>query len=159
MSVSRGRFIRLTSTSAVAAAATSAESASAATSAAIRKASAFEVGKPVNFFYPDNQSPAVAIRMSRPVDGGVGPNKDIVAYSQICVHKGCPVGYDSGREIFVCPCHYTVYDPAKEGAVVIGQATTSLPRIVLHYDAATGDVTATGVDGLLYGRFDDAKMS
>lgn len=164
MSVSRGRFIRLTSTGAVAAATaaatTDAESASAAGShVPIGKASAFQVGKPVGFNYPDELSPAIAVRMSHPVEGGAGPNGDIVAYSKICVHRGCPVNYDSGREIFVCPCHYSVYDASKEGEVIVGHATTSLPRIVLAYDSATGDIVATGVDGLLYGRFNDAKLS
>jgi arsenite oxidase small subunit len=166
MSVSRSRFLRLTSTSAVAVTAVAATavvdepSASAATShKSIGKASSFVVGKPVDFMFPDDGSPAIAVRMSHPVEGGVGPNRDIVAYSRICVHKGCPVRYDSTREIFVCPCHYTTYDATKEGAVVIGQATTSLPRILLHYDPGTGDVTPTGVDGLLYGRFNDSKLS
>lgn len=164
MSVSRGRFLRLTSTSAVAAAGVTAATESAAVSApatraTIGKASAFQVGTQVSFTYPDAQSPAIAVRMSHPVEGGVGPGRDIVAYSRICVHKGCPVNYDASREIFVCPCHYSVYDASKEGEVVVGHATTSLPRILLHYDAATGDIVATGVDGLLYGRFNDAKLS
>ena len=97
--------------------------------------------------------------MSAPPEGGVGPHGDIVAYSRICVHKGCPVNYDASREIFVCPCHYSVYDASKTGEVIVGHATTSLPRITLEYDRATGEIVATGVDGLLYGRFNDAKLS
>jgi arsenite oxidase small subunit len=164
MPVSRGRFLRLTSSGAVAAAGAAAATEAAVLSAPdarviVGKATGFQVGKQVSFTYPDSQSPAVAVRVSHPVEGGVGPGRDIVAYSRICVHKGCPVNYDASREIFVCPCHYSVYDAGKEGEVVVGHATTNLPRILLHYDAATGDVVATGVDGLLYGRFNDAKLS
>lgn len=161
MSVSRSRFIRLTSTSAVAAAAAAVgeeRNAVAAQSTAIGKASSFTVGKPVDFTYPDASSPAIAIKLSHPVEGGVGPNSDIIAYSRICVHKGCPVNYDSSREVFVCPCHYSVYDPSKTGEVVIGHATTKLPRITLHYDASSGDIVATGIQGLLYGRFNNEPM-
>ena len=165
MSVSRSRFLRLTSTSAVAAAAaatvaaTEEQTASAAAShVTIGKASSFVVGRPVDFNFPDESSPAIAVRLSHQIDGGVGPNHDIVAYSRICVHKGCPVNYDSNREIFVCPCHYSVYDASKTGEVVIGHATTKLPRIVLHYDAASGEISAAGVDGLLYGRFNDEAL-
>ncbi len=164
MSVSRGRFLRLTSTTAVAAAtaaaATEAESAPAVSQhTPVGKAASFEVGKPVSFNYPDDRSPAIAVRMSHPVEGGVGPHHDIIAYSKICVHRGCPVNYDSTREIFVCPCHYSVYDASKEGEVIVGHATTSLPRILLNHDGATDEIVATGVDGLLYGRFNDAKLS
>jgi len=35
---------------------------------------------------------------------------------------------------------------------VCGQAPTSLPRIVLEYNAKTDTVTAVAVDGLIYGR-------
>jgi arsenite oxidase small subunit len=164
MSVSRGRFLRLTSTSAVAAAAVAAVTEPKDVSAApshksVGKESSFAVGKPVDFNFPDEHSPAIAVRLSHPIEGGVGPNHDIVAYSRICVHKGCPVNYDSGREVFVCPCHYSVYDASKTGEVVIGHATTKLPRITLHYDAANGEVVATGVQGLLYGRFNDRPVS
>lgn len=162
MSVSRGRFLRLTSTGTVAAATATVvteRSAEAATSHVVGKAASFQVGKPIDFNYPDSHSPAIAVRMSHAVEGGVGPNRDIIAYSKICVHRGCPVGYDSTREIFVCPCHYSVYDASKTGEVIVGHATTKLPRIVLNYDAASGDIIATGVDGLLYGRFNDAPLS
>lgn len=162
MPVSRRRFLRIASTSAAAAGMTAAVGVERAESAAPRvvvgKASSFVVGKPVAFNYPDQSSPSIAVRMSAPLKGGVGPHGDIVAYSRICVHKGCPVNYDAGREIFVCPCHYSVYDASKTGEVIVGHATTSLPRITLDFDQATGEILATGVDGLLYGRFNDAKI-
>lgn len=119
----------------------------------------FQVGKPVFFQFPDASAPAIAVRLSKPISGGVGPGGDIVAYSQLCVHKGCPVNYVADREIFMCPCHYSAYDAGKTGAVIIGHATTKLPRITLTYDASTDAITATGIEGLVYGRVNDAKLA
>jgi len=84
------------------------------------------------------------------VTGGIGPNKDIVAYSMLCTHKGCPLNYLADRQMLVCPCHWSSFDPAKGGRLVIGQASQSLPSVQL--DVADGMVRATGVDGLIYGR-------
>ena len=119
---------------------------------AVGKAGAMPVNQAVNFTYPDNSSPCAAIRMGAAVPGGVGPNKDIVAYSTMCTHMGCPVNYDGGTKTFKCPCHYSIFDPENSGQMVCGQATEDLPRIALEYDAKTDSVTAVGVDGLIYGR-------
>lgn len=113
-------------------------------------------GMPVNqvasFSYPDSSSPCAAIRMGAPVPGGVGPNKDIVAFSTLCTHMGCPVTYDGGTKTFKCGCHFSIFDPENGGQMVCGQATEDLPRVMLDYDAKTDTVSATGIDGLIYGR-------
>lgn len=110
------------------------------------------VGQAVAFSYPDAASPCTAIRMGAPVEGGVGPGRDIVAYSTLCTHMGCPVAFDAKSRCFKCHCHYSSFDAEKAGQMVCGQATENLPRIVLEYDAASGTVTAVGVSGLIYGR-------
>ncbi len=84
--------------------------------------------------------------------GGVGPDRDIVAYSTMCTHMGCPVAFDSGTNTFKCGCHYSMFDAEKSGQMICGQATENLPRIRLDYNAQTGAITATGIDGMLYGR-------
>ena len=137
---------------------TTAEAPSPPPPVAVAKAKSFQVGKAVAFQYPDAQAPALAVKMGQKVEGGVGPDGDIVAYSQLCVHRGCPVSYHAGTRTFVCPCHYSVYDPERSGQLVIGHATTNLPRITLAYDASSDDVTATGVQGLIYGRSDNGKL-
>lgn len=119
---------------------------------AVGKAGAMPVNQVVSFNYPDPSSPCVAIRMGNPVPGGVGPNKDIVAYSIYCTHMGCPVAYDGSTRTFKCGCHFTVFDPETQGQMVCGQATENLPMIRLDYDAKTDSVMASGVDGLIYGR-------
>jgi len=119
---------------------------------AVGKANAMPVNQPVSFTYPDASSPCQAIRMGKPVEGGVGPNKDIVAYSTMCTHMGCPVAYDGNTRVFKCGCHYSMFDAENLGQMVCGQATEDLPRVQLSYDAKTDTVTAIGVDGLIYGR-------
>jgi arsenite oxidase small subunit len=118
----------------------------------VGKAGGMPVNQAVSFTYPDPSSPCYAIRMGSAVPGGVGPNKDIVAYSAMCTHMGCPVAYDGGTRTFKCGCHYSIFDPENGGQMVCGQATEDLPRVQLSYDAKTDTVTAVGIDGLLYGR-------
>ncbi|MFN3545461.1 MAG: arsenate reductase (azurin) small subunit [Thiobacillus sp.] len=119
---------------------------------AIGKAIGMKVNVPVAFNYPDASSPCQAIKMGQPVPGGVGPDRDIVAYSILCTHQGCPTSYDSKDRCFKCPCHYSIFDAEKSGQMVCGQAPTNLPRIVLEYNAKNDTVTAVAVDGLIYGR-------
>jgi arsenite oxidase small subunit len=119
---------------------------------AVGKAAAMPVNQAVAFMYPDSSSPCVALRMGAPVPGGVGPNKDIVAFSTLCTHMGCPVSYDGGTKTFKCGCHFSIFDPENGGQMVCGQATEDLPRVMLDHDARTDTVTAVGIDGLIYGR-------
>jgi arsenite oxidase small subunit len=161
--VSRGRFISASTAAAAIAglvnSPASAEPVPRPHRTSLGKARHFAIGKPVNFTYPDKDAPALAVRLSSAIPGGVGPGGDIVAYSQLCVHKGCPVSYSAETEVFVCPCHYSVYDADKAGEVVIGHATTKLPRILLAYDPSTDEITATGVQGVIYGRSSGASLA
>lgn len=118
----------------------------------VGKAGSMPVNQVVNFSYPDASSPCAAIRMGNPVQGGVGPNMDIVAYSTLCTHMGCPVSYEGSSRTFKCGCHFSIFDPEHGGQMVCGQATEELPKIKLEYDAKTDSVKAVGVDGLIYGR-------
>jgi arsenite oxidase small subunit len=111
--------------------------------------SGLEVNRPVSFAYPLRSQPSVLIDLGRAVPEGVGPNQSIVAYSVLCQHMGCPVGYDAGIREFICPCHQTRYDPERLGSIVQGVATRALPRVLLEIRG--GAVFAVGVDGLIYG--------
>ena len=110
------------------------------------------VNAPVSFTYPDASSPCTAIKLGSRVPGGVGPEGDIVAYSSMCTHMGCPVTYDAATKVFKCPCHFSMFDAEKAGQMIAGQATENLPRVRLRYDEKTGTVSAVGIEGLLYGR-------
>lgn len=108
------------------------------------------VGAEIAFHYPDADSPAVLLRLDRPAEGGIGPDLSIVAYSILCTHKGCPVSFKKAHNMLLCGCHWSSFDPAKAGRLVIGQASEPLPQIKLA--VADGMVRAVGVSGLIYGR-------
>lgn len=118
----------------------------------IAKMGDLKVNEPLSFLYPDDSSPCVLIKKGKEVLAGAGPDKDIVAYSILCTHMGCPVMYDAAAETFKCPCHFSIFDPDKRGQMVCGQATENLPRIVLDYSESDGSIKAVAVDGLIYGR-------
>lgn len=119
---------------------------------AIAMAKGMKVNDPVTFTYPDAASPCIAIKTGNPVAGGIGPNRDIIAYSVQCTHQGCPVSYDPAAKSFKCPCHFSMFDAEKQGQVICGQAPTRLPQIVLEHDAKSDSVSAVSVIGLIYGR-------
>lgn len=118
----------------------------------VAKAAQLRDNVPVSFTFPDEASPCTLVKMGRPVPGGVGPGRDIVAYSTLCTHMGCPVSYDAGSRTFRCGCHFSTFDAELGGQMVCGQATENLPQVALQYDDRSGTVTATAVDGLIYGR-------
>ena len=160
MTVSRRDFFKIGGSVAAGAGLAAGVDAQAATATATLTYKPKSVGKaggmvsnaPVAFQFPDASSPCAAIKIGAPVPGGVGPNKDIVAYSTLCTHMGCPVAYDAGKRTFNCACHFSMFDAEKGGQMICGQATENLPRIVLEYNDKTDTVTAVSVDGLIYGR-------
>ncbi len=112
--------------------------------------SEIQLGSQLLFEYPDNQSPAIMLRLDGPIEGGVGPDQSIVAYSLLCTHKGCPVSWNPEQKMLICPCHWSSFDPALKGRMIIGQASQGLAQITLRI--ADGSVSAVGVDGMIYGR-------
>ncbi|MDR3475843.1 MAG: arsenate reductase (azurin) small subunit, partial [Devosia sp.] len=106
---------------------------------------------PVNIAYPDNDSPGILLKLGVKVDGGVGPDGDVVAYSVLCPHKGYPLAYSQSDRTLSCPGHYSRFDVEKAGQEIWGHATQNLAQFVLRVDAK-GDVYAEGVDELIYGR-------
>lgn len=116
----------------------------------IAKLAEIAKGAEISFEYPDERSPAVLLRLAAPAHGGIGPDNSIVAFSALCTHKGCPVAYRADRGMFICPCHWSTFDPSKSGSLVIGQASEPLPQIRLQVN--NGIVQAVGIEGLIYGR-------
>lgn len=107
--------------------------------------------EPFEVAYPDADAPGVLLKFGAPVEGGAGPDGDIVGFSTVCPHKGFPLNYDSSDRSFNCPGHYSRFDPEAGGQQIHGQATQNLPQYMLRVDAK-GDIYADGVDELLYGR-------
>lgn len=113
--------------------------------------SELEVNEPLHISYPDEDSPGVLLKLGTPVDGGVGPDRDIVGFSTLCPHKGFPLVYVAEDKTLSCPGHYSLFDCEKGGLQIMGQATQNLPQFALRVDAK-GDIYAEGVDELIYGR-------
>jgi len=107
--------------------------------------------EPVDVAYPDADAPGVLLKLGTKVDGGVGPDGDVVGFTTVCPHKGFPLAYNSDDRTLNCPGHYSRFDPEKGGLQIWGQATQNLPQYTLRVDDK-GDIYAEGVDELLYGR-------
>ncbi len=109
------------------------------------------VNEPLDVAYPDADSPGVLLKLGQPVEGGVGPDGDIVAYSVLCPHKGWFLMYNTQDRTLNCPGHYSRFDCEAGGQQVWGHATNNLPQFMLRVDDS-GDIYAEGVDELIYGR-------
>jgi quinol---cytochrome c reductase iron-sulfur subunit len=73
--------------------------------------------------------------------------ENIVAYSKICTHVGCPVAlYEQTTHHILCPCHQSTFDAANGANVIFGPAARALPQLPLMVDsdgylAAASDFT------------------
>ncbi len=110
-----------------------------------------KVDDPLSIAYPDDDAPAVLIKLGKAVETGVGPDRDVVAFSTLCPHKGFPLAYVGADKTLNCPGHYSRFDCEKGGQQIWGQATQNLPQLKLRVDA-NGDIFAEAVDELIYGR-------
>ena len=87
--------------------------------------------------------------------GGVGPEKDVVAFSTVCTHMGDSLTGMYSAEHSVagpCPSHLTTFDLTRHGIVAAGHASQPLPQFVLELDQ-DGHIYVTAVSGLLYGHY------
>jgi len=72
---------------------------------------------------------------------------NIVAYSKICTHVGCPVAlYEQTTHHILCPCHQSTFDAANGANVIFGPAARALPQLPLMltsegFIAAASDFT------------------
>lgn len=110
-----------------------------------------KVNDPVAISYPDENSPGVLLKLGRRVEGGVGPDGDIVAFSTLCPHKGFPLAYLPDDKTLNCSGHYSRFDCEKGGQEIFGHATQNLPQFKLQVDSG-GNIQAIAVDELIYGR-------
>ncbi|MGV6820525.1 MAG: arsenate reductase (azurin) small subunit [Parvularcula sp.] len=106
---------------------------------------------PIDIEYPDADSPGVLIKLGERVEGGVGPDGDIVAYSVLCPHQGWFLNYNADDRTLNCPGHYSRFDAEAGGQEIWGHATQNLPQFALRV-AETGDIYAEGCSDLIFGR-------
>ncbi len=123
----------------------------------IANVSDLALNKVVYFNYPLQETPNILVKLGVKASGGVGPDGDIVAFSQVCQHLGCIYGYvkaggspscDSsytaaGPQGYCC-CHGSAYDLTEGAKVLAGPAPRPLPQVILKVDSS-GDIYATGM--------------
>jgi menaquinol-cytochrome c reductase iron-sulfur subunit len=69
--------------------------------------------------------------------------KSFTCFSVNCTHLGCPVRWEQGSELFMCPCHGGVY--YKDGDVAAGPPPKPLPRYNVRVNGDNVEVEATGI--------------
>lgn len=99
----------------------------------ITKEGELAVGESLPFTYPDDNDPALLIRISE---------KEYRAYNIKCTHLMCPVYWekDSGR--LACPCHNGFFN-VEDGSVLAGPPPRALPSIKLKFK--NNKIYATGI--------------
>ena len=126
----------------------------------IARLSELKPDEPVDFQYPDEGAFAegMVVKLGVPAGGGIGPDRDVVAYNYTCTHQGGSMlgSYKADtKSLGACPLHLSTYDLTRHGILISGQAYQSLPQVLLELD---GDaIYAVGVFGLIYGRFDNLQ--
>jgi ubiquinol-cytochrome c reductase iron-sulfur subunit len=69
---------------------------------------------------------------------------DLVAYSKLCSHLGCPVGLYQARErLLLCPCHQSTFDVPDGCEPIFGPASRPLPQLPIE-ETDDGFLIATG---------------
>ncbi len=124
----------------------------------VAKLSQLKADTPIDFQYPDKgaYSDSMIVKLGVEAGGGIGPNKDIVAFNYTCTHQGGDMsGSYKGdtKSLGACPLHLSTYDLTRHGILISGQAYQSLPQVLLEVDG--DDIYAIAVFGLIYGRFDN----
>ena len=116
------------------------------------------------FDYPLTNEPNLLLNLGSAAPNGVGPQKNLVAFSALCQHVGCgppslsyyPAGacgsYYGGRAIIHCVCHGSTYDPAQPApgggaTLVTGPALVPLPQVLLEWETSSDHLYAVGVAG------------
>lgn len=133
------------------------------------------------FFYPYRSTPCFLLRLNTPAEpihlatadgrryrwqGGVGPNRSLVAFSAICAHRLThpsksvsfigyrrePVGYLNKEHevvqragIIQCCSEHSIYDPGAGARVISGPAAQPLAAVDMRL--AAGELEVSGIYG------------
>jgi Rieske Fe-S protein len=128
------------------------------------------------FHYPYAATPCFLLKLRRHIEanaelrrvdgatyawqGGVGPTRNVVAFSAICAHKLAYPTRDvsfirfqkersatSNGSVIHCCADHSVYDPAEGARVVAGPAPQPLAAILLAHDGVRDELFALGTVG------------
>lgn len=118
----------------------------------LARLSALTAGVPIWFDYPQAGWANVLVKLGEPAAGGIGAQRDVVAFSARCSHMGGDLRGTLQEQHAVlgpCPRHLTTFDLTRHGIVITGHATQSLPQVLLRLDG--DDIVAVGMQGLVFG--------
>ena len=126
----------------------------------IGRLSALRTDRPLDFTYPDEGAYAesMVVKLGVPAGGGIGPDRDVVAFNYFCTHQGgnlVDTYKGDTKSLGACPLHLSTYDLTRHGILISGQAYQSLPQVLLELEG--DDIHAVGVFGLIYGRYDNLQ--
>lgn len=126
----------------------------------IARVSELKVDSPKAFKYPydDSHSGSFIVKLGAPAFGGVGPERDVVAFNLLCTHMGGPLqgSYNAQyKALGPCPFHLTTFDLTRHGMVAAGHASQALPQVLL--EVSGDEIFAAGVMGLIYGYHSNLK--
>lgn len=118
-------------------------------------------GVPVRFRYPwDHPNcESYLIKLGVEAGGGIGPDRDVVAFNTLCPHMGFSLldTYKPQHQVLgPCGWHLSTYDLTRHGMIVAGHATSGLPQVLL--EAHGDDIYAVGVMSLIFG-FGDNEVA
>ena len=128
------------------------------------------------FHYPYASTPCFLLKLGRSAasandlrredgatyawQGGIGPDRNLVAFSAICAHKLAYPTRDvsfirfqkdrsatSAGNVIHCCADHSVYDPSAGARVLSGPAPQPLAAILLDYDAERDELAALGTVG------------
>ena len=127
------------------------------------------------FHYPFAATPCLLLKLARPVavpatakrnevaapawQGGVGRDRNVVAFSAICAHKlmyPTPAisfiglrkgGRGESAQVIHCCGDHSRYDPLRGARVIGGPAPQPLAAVLLEWDAASDRLHAVGTRG------------
>jgi len=89
----------------------------------VKKLADLPIGSTANFALASGE-PAILFRTKT----------GVFAYSAICTHQGCTVGYSATNKVLACPCHGAEFDPFNAAKVIAGPAQSPLASIKVAID-------------------------
>ena len=85
----------------------------------VTQLSALKQDAPVDFTYPDQGSYAesLIVKLGVPSGGGIGPDRDVVAFNAFCTHQGGDLTdtyKGDTKSLGACPLHLSTYDLTRQ---------------------------------------------
>lgn len=68
--------------------------------------------------------------------------RSFTAFSMYCTHTGCPVSWEAGAKLFMCPCHGGVF--YEDGRVAAGPPPRPLERLQVRVRNGQVEIHAVG---------------